>query len=68
MNLRMGGQNGRAVVDTLSRQCRDNRDFRDCRQAITAVSTENIYLKPPLSPKCHLKKHVICPFQPLLGA
>ena len=21
----------RAVVDTLSRQCRDNREFRDCR-------------------------------------
>ncbi len=31
----------RAVVDTLSRQCRDNRDFRDCRQATIAMSTEN---------------------------
>ncbi len=30
----------RAVVDTLSRQCRDNRDFRDCRHTILAVSTE----------------------------
>ncbi len=30
----------RAVVDALSRQCRDNRDFRDCRHTIFAVSTE----------------------------
>ena len=27
-------QSSRAVVDTLSRQCRDNREIRDCRHAI----------------------------------
>ncbi len=30
----------RAVVDSLSRQCRDNRDFCDCRQAFLTLSTE----------------------------
>ncbi len=31
----------RAVVDSLSWQCHDNREFRDCRHAIPPLSTEN---------------------------
>ena len=37
------GINGRAVVDTLSRQCRDNREFLDCRHAFLTLSTEKAY-------------------------
>ncbi len=29
------------VVELLSTPCRENRDFRDCRHTIPAVSTEN---------------------------
>ncbi len=34
----------RAVVDTVSRQCRDIREFRDCRHAIFTLSTVNSVL------------------------
>ena len=34
----------RAVVDSLSRQCRDNRKFFDCRHANPTLSTENSVL------------------------
>ncbi len=47
----MGKLHCKAVVDTLSRQCRDNREIRDCRHAIPALSTENslfLEVKTPL--------------------
>ncbi len=39
----------------MSRQCRDNHEFCDCRHAIPPVSTENSDLRSIMGLKCAVK-------------